>query len=202
MEDRDVERAKKFLEREAKKRSIDLDDVRVAEDVEAKGTVIRVVETDADNERDQVGFQIEMPTGPNSFQSFKMKGKEYLDALRDHLDEKRGGSSSDDADSSGDGGADGDGGTASGSEDQDVPSASSQSIPSGVQQTSGHGLSLRVGLDEDSLEELRDDLEDLLEEIDEATVGEEELTEVKEEVADINERVTAIEERLSMLAGD
>ncbi len=58
----EVEKLIGRAEREAEQQDIELDAVRKIES-EADGITLRVLETDAESEEDQVGFQVTQPTG-------------------------------------------------------------------------------------------------------------------------------------------
>jgi flagellin-like hook-associated protein FlgL len=71
----------RLVEREARDHDIDIAAVRRV-DTGDLGPVYRVLETDADAEKDQVGFQIEYPTtAPNPETMVRSQLKKYLTAL-------------------------------------------------------------------------------------------------------------------------
>lgn len=201
----EVDRATRKIEREAKKRSIDLDDVRVADDVDADGTVLRVLETDAPNEEDQVGFQIAIPPGPNGYSMFETNLKKYWPALKDHLEGESDGTTSELEESQDATTQDRQEGSRDAqSQDSGRDGNSRNATPNQRNQSSvpEHTLTLSVGLDDGSLEDLQSEFDAFLERIEEETVDEERVDELEDHVDDHEERLSDIEERLSLLGGE
>lgn len=73
------------IRRESRAKGIELDAVREV-DSKGPGTTYRVLETDADDEADQIGFDVTHPGGPTGNQMFSNKLEGSMDALRQYLD--------------------------------------------------------------------------------------------------------------------
>lgn len=73
------------VRREAESRGIDIDDVRIADDVDGDGTTVRIIETDAEDEVNQVGAQVTHPGGQRGQMMFDDRLRSTLDALEEHL---------------------------------------------------------------------------------------------------------------------
>lgn len=75
---------KEQIESAADRRDIELDAIDLISEDEEKRT-FRVLETDADREADQVGFQVHYPGGPTGDSMFKRHLNNAIDNLQAHL---------------------------------------------------------------------------------------------------------------------
>lgn len=181
---------KNRIKREADSYGIELDAIRTV-DSDGRGTVFRVLETDADDEVNQVGFQVQkMPNsrGPDMFENRLQDGLRQLrDVVRDGSTDSEPRSIEELEDNEAD---DTDESTSSSTEDESVPNT--------VERVEKQ-LGLRVTMDDESLETFRDELEALLDEQDDTDAR---LTMVEDDIDDLDGRITSIEQTLSAIGGD
>ena len=171
---------------------IDLDDVREIE-TDTRGVTVRVLAVDADDERDQVGFDVTRPPGDMGREMFDRRLREGLRELKRVVN--RGGDETDD---------ELDSVTEPDTEDIDRMEEDefddrenlSTNVPSTeVIETVG----MRVSLDDGSLQDLCEELDDVFEQFDDRAVSEERVDELEDRLDDVDSRLTALEEQLSML---
>jgi hypothetical protein len=77
-----VQAAKRMIDSQADLAGVDIEATTLV-DTDSDGDTFRVLETDADTEAEQVGFQITHPGGPMGDRMFKDRLKQYFDALRE-----------------------------------------------------------------------------------------------------------------------
>lgn len=182
-----IERA----EREADEYDFDLEAIREI-DSDADGTTIRVLESDVDSEKNQVGFQVTKPPGEFGDRMFSKGLTDKMRALRDHI-------RSDDNDAEEI--PDEDSATVTETPAEDPRQSTDEqtpSVPNAAQASSG--MDLTVALDEDSLEDLQEEFDRFLQDVDDVTVDHSRVDELEENQADIDKRLASIEEKLSLLA--
>lgn len=194
----EVEKVISRVEREADMYDIDLDTVRKVDDteVDADGIVVRVLETDAPDEADQVGFQIHRPPGDPGWRMFEENISKYMKELRDHLRKKRGDDPDDDLVDDSDNTLE-EPTTAS---DEESPPQPDNTRRGEIDRDVIEHVGLEVTIDDESLSDFRDELDSLFEEMDEAFADDEEIDQLVEQMNDLDERLSQIEDRLSMLA--
>lgn len=189
------------IERVADRRDIALDDVSTVNSDEP-GLTVRVLETDAESEVDQVGFQITKPSGNRGDQMFRRNLRQYFDALEDALRESTVSDQADQGDSDDDLDA-----LEKAARDEDVdvdrsessesaqiaqtpesdPRAQSSESDSAITEEIGQfTITASVEIDEG-------DLADITESIEDATQT------LQEDIDDLDERISAIEDTFSQL---
>ena len=184
---------KESINQAADRRDIELDAVELVDDDGTQRT-FKVLETDAETEKDQVGFQITFPGGPTGDMMFRKRLNQYMDQLQEHVnggdveDNDTSTESTDDQEPEQTESEDVD--------DRDAPSADNESIPSSVSDdekfesyTTEKTIEMVVTVDdeiESSLDELVDDIEDI--------------ERLAERVEEIDERMDRLEDALGGLA--
>lgn len=179
-----TESLERKITRAAEIRDIELDAVRVIDaDVEGQRT-FRVLETDAPEEVDQVGFQITYPDGPTADMIFGNQLEKYMDSLREHV---HGESSTDDSEMEDDS-----------TSEEVVPTDGEAAQPTGSSEMNaetidGKDFSTTVSLefDSESIAELQAMLEETLEDVPE---------DVDERLDDIDTRLSRLEDAIGGLA--
>lgn len=200
---RSVSRLKEYAESEAEDMGIEIDAVREVE-TDTDGVTIRVLETDAENEADQVGFQVSRPnvdTGRNMFNRRLANG---LRSLRSHIkdDDSESDSTSEVESDPEDGSTKNQSETPSPQHTSAVVDENSATRSDTPPTTELGGFSVRVELEEESRSEITDSLESTLDEFEEQTISVEEFRELEQRIEDVDERLQSLEEHLSMFGSD
>lgn len=200
----EIETLKESVEREAELHPVELDAVKHVEtDDSDAGITLRVLETDAADESDQIGFQITKPDTQMGRQVFSERLGSGFRALTDHL---RDNGSDDDSDSERQGSTD---------EDNFDPEPETQSVPEESQMTHDDAetgermanpphrevgeFSITTTVDDESLERLMEELDNTFEEITDEFVDEAQVNGNTDAIEDLDERLSAVEEKLAML---
>lgn len=192
------------VKREAEMHQVELDAVRHIEDEDSDvGITLRVLETDAENEADQVGFQVTKPNTQMGRQVFSERLSQGFRALSDHLrdgDDSNGEDSErqiPDEDASSEPEMTEDAATES-TEPNTQPN--SAPAPKQSQPTREVGsFSITTELDDDSLEALAAELDDTFDSITDELPDEERIDGLKEDIDDLDKRLSVLEEKLAML---
>lgn len=197
MSSNESERLIEKVEDEAEMQGVELDAVRQV-DSDANGITIRVLETDADNEADQVGFQVTKPNVETGRTMFNKRLSDGMRSLRDILKDDDDGSDDD-------------------SEEEFEPESetSSETTEAMSDMASSHDeyakpstetthqevgeFELTASVDDESLEALRDELDTMFDEVNEEFVTSEEAEAIDDRLDDLDDRLTSLEETLSML---
>lgn len=191
---------KDYVREEASEYEYDLDSVQEIEAGTEDATVIRVLLEDAEDEADQVGFEVSRPDVDQGRQMFNRQVQQGLRALRDKFHGNERGSSRDiDPDSTDD--------TDSTSREDErdttsIDTQQDQSDPDYTQPTNTGSMgpvAVTLTIDEDGQQELLDEMEALVEDIEDATVTTAELDAVESRIDEIDERLADIEDTLSMI---
>lgn len=176
--------------------SFELDAVRqVANDDE--GVTLRILVEDAEDESDQIGFQVTRPDMEQGRQMFNKRVLNGLRELRDRYRDDRDSSSRDIEPST-------DSETDTDPVDRSTEVADQQTGSRGSQQRDIGGeplgpLEVTLSLDNDAEAELVEEFESLVEEIDELTASQESVDDLDERLNDVENRLTQLEEALSMV---
>ena len=193
---------KESVEREAELHPVEIDAVKHI-DTDEPGTTLRILETDAEDESDQVGFQVTKPESDMGRQVFGERLGDGFRALVDHLRD----GDTDDSDSE-----------RQRSEDQsmDAEDMSSDDPGYGGEKTGDTEMkpnpkhpspptrevgtfSITTTVDEDSLEQLVEELDRTFEEITDEFVDEEVVESNENRIDDLDERLSLVEEKLAAL---
>jgi hypothetical protein len=183
------------IERQAEQKGIELDTVNEVES-DGDGTTFRVLEQDAPNEVDQVGFEITHPEGPLSRNMFDTQLRKYLESLQSTIS---GSDTDDDEETSEPTDAD----KALTADAESDPTESH--IDNGVSETTSDrnvrvepdiAIEAVLSIDEDSLTEVEQELS--------ATIDDElgdvnDIIELADRVDELDERLSKIEDGLSTL---
>lgn len=183
--------------------SFDLDDVREISDG-GDGITLRILETDAEDESDQVGFQVTRPNmsdgrGRQIFNDRVLSGlRELRDRFRDDRgDESRDFDASSDSEDASDRQETDRDDTIDDGRDVDAIANSSA-----IDDADVGPLSVTLGIDEESRDELVEEFNAVLEELEEASASTETVEEHEERLDDIDDRLTQLEDTLSMVGND
>jgi len=198
----DVTALKETVEREAELHPVEVDAVKHIND-DQPGTTLRILETDAEDEADQVGFQVTKPESDMGRQVFNERLGDGFRALVDHLrngdtddsDSERQ-SSEDQSMDAADMSSDDPGDTGEQTEDAETkPNPQHQSPPTREVGT----FSITTTVDEDSLEQLVEELDRTFEEITDEFVDEETVESNTDRIDELDERLSLVEEKLAVL---
>lgn len=176
------------IERAASSRDIDLDRVQFLEEVD-EGRRFRVIETDAESETDQVGFEILYPDAPHASSMFSRRLGQYMDELRSYLEDDPG----DDQETGVAETPDEDPRETEQDDHADASRDTARSAEQNPSQESGgtaHKLEATISLDDESLEEFERLLDEELSE----------RVELERRVDELEQRVDRLETALSGLA--
>lgn len=190
------------VEREAEMHPVDIEAVRHIEGDDSDGITIRVLETDATAESDQVGFQVTKPNTDMGRQIFTERLGSGFRSLSDHL------RSDDDSDDDPD-----DDTLKETSSDQTESTESSSTENSRREEPMDDGsatdeiietrevgtFSITTSLNEDSLDRLSTELDTTFEEITDELPDEERIENIENDVDDLDERLSTLEQKLAML---
>jgi len=201
------------VDREADDRGIDIDAIREVS-TDDPGIRLRVIETDAAQETDQIGFEITYPDGPTADMMFSQQLEKSMRSLKDYIDGDDTDGSTDDVDSSD--------GIDSSSDDEPVDeleelaNADQPEDPSTVEAEDASNtdridtpepesttIGVQVGLDDESIDDLVDDLEAVIEDhttdVEEAT---DRVSELGDRIDDLDARVSDIESTFAAIGPD
>lgn len=191
------------VEREAETHPVEIEAIRHIEG-EEEGITLRVLETDADSEADQVGFQVTKPNTQMGRTVFSERLGQGFRALSDHI--RDGG---DDEDGSDDNEQLSEGDDTDEEPNPEPVSENSQmmsdteSVPTGdtvPEPTQEVGsFSITTELNEDSLNDLSAELDNTFEEITDELPDEARISEIEDDIDELDERLSVLEEKLAML---
>lgn len=176
------------IHREADLQDVEIEAIRTI-DTESEGTTLRILHADAEDEADQVGFQITKPPGPHADQMFSDRLEDGMRQMSD-LVNGTGGESSTSTQSS----------EPSETSDTSEPSERTQMADSGATESAHETLEneilesveLTVELDEDSLESVRSEVADVLEEYDARSVDTARVDELEARIERIEQAFEAL----------
>lgn len=194
---------KESVEREAEMHPVELDAVRHIKNEDGEsGITLRVLETDAEDEADQVGFQVTKPNTQMGRQVFSERLGQGFRALTDHL---RDTGDSDNSDSERQVSDVSDATTSEATDDteeqvEQPDQSNTTSKPAQSQPTREVGsFSITTELDDDSLNALADELDNTFEDITDELPDEERIGDIEDDIDDLDDRLSVLEEKLAML---
>lgn len=174
--------------RTAETMGVDIEDVRAVE-TDVDGATVRVLLVDAEDEVDQVGFDVTRPPGQHGEEFFDQQLRDGLRKLKRRTLDRE--SSSQAGEQAGD---------SEPARDTSTTQATTPTHQARSGATHTAGVSLDVTMDDTALEGLRSEMQDVFDEFESQTVSAERFDELESRLTDIDERLSTLEERLSSLA--
>ena len=196
------------IETAASRRDIELDSIRVIADNDDQRT-FRVLETDAETEADQVGFQVTHPGGPTGDSMFDRQLNNAMDNLRAYLNGEDPNEATDDADaledqSTGDDAeypepesenADGSVMTDAFEDSRETTETAEDPEPENPKRVEpSASAQITVAFDDDQIDEIREMFQETTDEIAESH------EDLDERIDELDDRISRLEEALSGLA--
>jgi hypothetical protein len=182
-----VQAVKRMIDSQADLAGVDVEATTLV-DTDADGDTFRVLETDADTEAEQVGFQITHPGGPMGDRMFKDRLKQYFDALQE---QQRSDDPDDSADTTETDDTDTDDHTAQMAETPATDPRPSHDVSADTTAPSVD-TSIDVAITDDSIDALRAELDDV--------TDPETVVELEARIASLEDRVETLEAAFDALA--